>query len=138
MNSASMLNARCSRPPCRNMYVTNVHGRAAADSGSNPNIAWKRGSTSTVFWHKKTSRFATSSRRTQGVMPNIRCGSIGGLSPAPTPRGASEPEETLAQLGKLDPRGPGGLGEKAHSRHAGQRIGLQAKDVALRAQAEVN
>src|SRR5882672_2602235 len=119
MNSASMLNARCSRPPCRNMYVTNVHGRATADSGSNPNIAWKRGSTSTVFWHRKTSRFATSNRRTQGVIPNIRCGSIGDLSPAPTPGGASELEETLAQLRKLNSRGPSGLGEEAHARHTG-------------------
>src|SRR6266702_5621187 len=74
-------------------------------------------------------------------MPNIRCASIGRLSPA---RGAlrppvpGEPAKALAQVRKVDPRSPGGLREEARARHPGERICLQAKDVALGAQTEVN
>src|SRR5437016_12569374 len=96
------------------------------------------GLTNSVTWSRKTPRLATISRRTHGVMPNIRCGSIALLPPARAPRVPREPADPLAQLRKLDPRSPGGLGEEAGARHAGERVRLQAKDVALGAQSEVD
>src|SRR5207247_11199868 len=39
---------------------------------------------------------------------------------------------------KLDPRGAGGLRKEAGARHAGERVRLKAKDVALGAQPEVD
>src|SRR5207248_5857466 len=144
--NASRLNARCSGPPCRNMYVTNVQGCARARSGTNPNVVRKRGSTKIVIWKRKTTRLATNSRRTQGVMPNIRCGPIyprrlsrlACYSPAPTPRVPRQPADTLAQFGKLDPGGPCGLREQARPRHSGEGVRLQAKDVPVRRQPDVN
>src|SRR2546425_13296601 len=96
------------------------------------------GLTNSVTWSRKTTRLATISRRTHGVIPNIRCGPIVWLSPARAPRVPREPADPLAQLRKLDPRSPGGLGEEAGARHAGERVRLQAKDVALGAQSEVD
>src|SRR5437879_9763896 len=62
------------------------------------------------------------------------------LSPARAPRvpPARKTADPLAQLGELDPRRPGRLGQEARSRHAGKRVGLETKDVALGAQPEVN
>src|SRR5437870_7761769 len=96
------------------------------------------GLTNSVTWSRKTTRLATISRRTHGVMPNIRCGSIASLSPARAPRVPREPADPLAQLRKLDPRGAGGLRKEAGARHAGERVRLKAKDVALGAQPEVD
>src|SRR5207237_6267485 len=63
-------------------------------------------------------------------------------SPARAPRvpppAARQTADPLAQLRKLDPRRPGGLGQEARPRHAGKRVGLETKDVALGAQPEVN
>src|SRR5712691_3842210 len=120
------------------MYVKNVHGCRKAESGANPSVATNPGLTNSVTWSRKTTRLATISRRTHGVMPNIRCGSIAYLSPARAPRVPREPADPLAQLRKLDPRSPGGLGEEAGARHAGERVRLQTKDVALGAQSEVD
>src|SRR2546426_6124729 len=83
-------------------------------------------------------RLATSSRRTHGVIPNIRCGPIPRSSPTPAVLLPREPANPLAQLGKLDPGGLCGLREEAHPGHPRQRVGLQAKDVAVRAQSEVD
>src|SRR5213596_1339475 len=116
----------------------NVQGRASASSGANPSAVSKRGPTKIVIWRRKTTRFATVSRRTQGVIPNIRCGPIEMLSPTPAPGVPRQAADPLAQLRELDPRGPGGLGEEAGPRHAGKRIRLQAKDVSLRTQPEVD
>src|SRR5437763_671558 len=79
-------------------------------------------------------------------MPNIRCGPIcprrlsrlACYSPAPTPRVPRQPADTLAQFGKLDPGGPCGLREQARPRHSGEGVRLQAKDVPVRRQPEVN
>src|SRR2546430_17515822 len=79
-------------------------------------------------------------------MPNIRCGPIyprrlsrlACYPPAPTPRVPRQPADTLAQLGKLDPGGPCGLREQARPRHSGEGVRLQAKDVPVRRQPEVN
>src|SRR5438034_3075301 len=130
------------------MYVRNVQGCARARSGTNPNVVRKRGSTKIVIWKRKTTRLATNSRRTQGVMPNIRCGPINPrrlrasrlacYSPAPNPRVPRQPADALAQLGKLDPGGPGGLRQQARPGHPGQRVRLQAKDVPLGRQPEVD
>src|SRR2546427_718124 len=120
------------------MYVTNVHGCRNAVSAATWSVVRKAGLTNSVTWKRNTTRLATISRRTHGVMPNIRCGSIASLSPARAPRVPREPADPLAQLRKLDPRSPGGLGEEAGARHAGERVRLQAKDVALGAQSEVD
>src|SRR6266850_3248273 len=120
------------------MYVRNVHGCRKASNGANPTVAKNPGLTNSVTWSRKTTRLATISRRTHGVMPNMRCGSIVWLSPARAPRVPREPADPLAQLRKLDPRGPGGLRQEAGSRHAGERVCLKAKDVALGAQSEVD
>src|SRR5256714_8133744 len=140
MNSASRLNARCRKWPWMNVYVTNVQGRASASSGANPNVATNHGLTKIVIWSRKTIRLATISRRTHGVIPNIRCGTISYLSPARAPRVPPPGQSTdpLAQLGELDPRRPGALGQEALPRHPGNRVGLETKDVALGAQPEVN
>src|SRR4029077_16326987 len=82
-------------------------------------------------WRRATAA-PTGSCRTSAAGPSW------GLLPAPPPRGARELDETLAQLRKLDPRCPGRLGEEAHSGHTRKRIGLEAKDVAVGAQTEVN
>src|SRR2546427_12329708 len=95
------------------------------------------GLTNSVTWSRKTTRLATISRRTHGVMPNIRCGPIVWLSPARTPRVPREAANPLAQLRKLDPRGPRGLRQETGARHAGERVRLKAKDVASGAQSEV-
>src|SRR3989475_3805614 len=137
-NSASRLNARCSSPACRNMYVRNVQGRASASSGVNPNTAWKRGCRNRGRWSREARRLATSSRRTHGVIPNIRCGPITRSSPTPAVLLPREPANPLAQLGEFDPGGLGGLREEAHPGHPRQRVGLQTKDVAVRAQSEVD
>src|SRR5947207_15887577 len=78
------------------MYVTNVQGCARARSGTNPNVGRKRGSTKIVIWKRKTTRLATNNRRTQGVMPKIRCGPI--YAPRRTD---AQPHE--AQSGAHDP-----------------------------------
>src|SRR5881392_654139 len=98
-----------------NAYVTNVQGRASASSGANPNVATNHGFTKIVIWSRKTTKLATSSRRTHGVIPNIRCGTIPYLSPARAPRVPpphGQATDPLAQLGELDPRRPGGLGQE--------------------------
>src|SRR2546427_5926508 len=137
-NSASRLNARCSSPACRNMYVRNVQGRASASSGVNPKAAWKRGSTNSVRCSRQTRRLATSSRRTHGVIPNIRCGPITRSSPTPAVLLPREPANPLAQLGELDPGGLCGLRDEAGSGHPGERVRLQTKNVAVGAQPEVH
>src|SRR5688572_1212922 len=71
-------------------------------------------------------------------MPNIRCGPIAKSSPTPAILLAREPANPLAQFGEVDPGGLRRLGEEAHLGHPGQRIGLQAKDVAVGAQSEVD
>src|SRR5207237_2266243 len=123
-----------------NAYVTNVQGRASASSGANPNVATNHGVTKIVIWSRTTTRLATISRRTHGVIPNIRCGTIPYLSPARAPRVPPPGQATdpLAQLGELDPRRPGGLGQEARPRHPGTRVALATKDVALGAQPEAN
>src|SRR5207249_6740428 len=89
---------------------------------------------------RRTTRVATISRRTHGVIPNIRCGTIPYLSPSRAPRVPPPGQATdpLAQLGELDPRRPGALGQEARPGHPGKRVGLETKDVALGAQPEVN
>src|SRR5256885_14795557 len=106
-----------------NVYVTNVQGRASASSGANPNVATNHGLTKIVIWSRKTTRLATISRRTHGVIPNIRCGTIPHLSPARPPRVPHPGPSTnpLARLGELDPRRPGGLGQQARPRQPGNR-----------------
>src|SRR5437660_1431113 len=61
-----MLNRMCVRRPgsCRNMYVMIVHGRTKISAGTNTNARVNQGS---VYCRKKTTTFATISRRTQGV-----------------------------------------------------------------------
>src|SRR5207248_794109 len=59
-------------------------------------------------------------------------------APRVPPPAARQTADPLAQLRKLDPRRPGGLGQEARPRHAGKRVGLETKDVALGAQPEVN
>src|SRR5205809_2457485 len=130
------------------MYVRNVHGCARARSGTNPNVERKRGSTKIVIWKRKTTRLATNNRRTQGVMPKTRCGPIylgasalvclACYSPAPAPRVPRQPADALAQLGKLDPGGPCGLGQQARPGHAREGARLQAKDVPLGRQPELH
>src|SRR5258708_6124298 len=75
-HKTSRLSARCRIPACRNMYVTNVHGRSQACAGANPKASAKLGDVNNVLWIRNTSRLATSSRRTQTVKPYIRCGPI--------------------------------------------------------------
>src|SRR5205823_11812970 len=131
MNSASRLNARCRKLAWMNVYVTNVQGRASASSGANPNVATNHGLTKIVIWSRKTTRLATISRRTHGVIPNIRCGTIPYLSPARAPRVPPPGQATdpLAQLGELDPRRPRALGPEARPEHPRNRVGLAPKHV---------
>src|SRR5260370_42246829 len=89
------------------------------------------GLTNSVTWSRKTTRLATISRRTHGVMPNIRCGPIVWLSPARTPRAPREAADPLPQLRKLDPRSPGGLRPDPAARPAGGRRPRKAKRRAL-------
>src|SRR5438128_7166728 len=60
------------------------------------------------------------------------------LSPASPPGVPGEVAQPLAQLRKLDSRRPGGLRIEAGSRHSREGIGLETKDVAIRAQPEVD
>src|SRR5437867_13301030 len=71
-------------------------------------------------------------------MPKIRCGSITSLSPRARPKGPSQLADALAQLGKLDPRGPRGLREQAGARQPRQRVGFQTEDVPLGGRPEVD
>src|SRR6266702_4598122 len=94
----------------------------------------KRGLTNTVSCRRNTTRLATISRRTQGVMPNVRCGPISPrrlgawyLSPVRAPRVPGQPADALAQVRKLHPRGPRGLREEARARHAGERVRLRTQ-----------
>src|SRR5437762_6138672 len=136
MNSASRLNARCRKLPWMNVYVTNVQGRASASSGANPNVATNHGLTKIVIWSRKTTRLATISRRTHGVIPNIRCGTIPYLSPARAPRVPPPGQATdpLAQLGELDPRRPGALGQEARPGPPAKPLGPGTTNFAPRAQ----
>src|SRR5881397_2846243 len=145
-----MFTARCRMLPCRNMYVKNVHGLTHAYRGENPNVARNHGLTKIVICSRNTMRLATISRHTHGVMPRIRWGPIRPqcvcvdtavrLSVYPPTRLAvsRQPADPLAQLWELDPRGARGLGEEARPCHARQRVRLEAKDVALGAQSEVD
>ena len=63
-NSTIMLKAMCMIPPCRNMYVTSVHGRTKIHAGTNANAFVTPG---TVCWMKKTMMLAANSRLTHGV-----------------------------------------------------------------------
>src|SRR5438105_2229690 len=68
--------ARCGTAPWLSEEQTNVRGRPSASRGENPNEAKNHGSTNLATRSSKATRLATVSRRTQGVIPNIRCGTI--------------------------------------------------------------
>src|SRR4051812_28723376 len=66
--SASMLNRMCMKPPCRNMYVTTVHGRTSTSCGTNANPSISPG---WVTWTKNAAMLAMRSARTTGVTPRM-------------------------------------------------------------------
>ena len=68
--SANMLNAMCEMPERLwvNMYVMIVHGRWKRNAGTSANSSVTTGN---VIWSRKTMMFATSSRPTQGVIPEF-------------------------------------------------------------------
>src|ERR1043166_7466713 len=130
-NSMSMLPSRWRSPPCTNMYVMKVHGRASAWAGSKASRLTRAGEVNNVKDRSRITALAMISRPTQGVTRGYG-GEFIVLAPSNSYlrlplRWAARPGDSadpIAQLGNLDAHGPGRLGQKAGCGHAGQRIHL--------------